>query len=166
MSTVEPLNSEPELLTKPQHTDKVICTCQCHVCNLPILSPSLEEKEKNEENNDTEEDDENNDTEEEEPHPLYTRIENSGIFLVSVNHRPLFYCQTRQEAVDQATDFLRNLPQDLGSYTYCIDQEDDEIVLTSRYKWFVIQYDTVESTATIKEISRVQFTNEEKPKTE
>ena len=133
MSTVEPLNSEPEVISGVEENTENTCNCHCH--------------------------EKATEREEDETAPLLQEVENSAIFLVSIDSRPQFYCQSYEEAVDQANDFLRSLATDLPNCAYNIEQEEDSdtIVLTSTYRWFVIQYDTVEAVASIRKIPRIQF---------
>jgi hypothetical protein len=152
MSTVEPLNSEPEVISgveeniesdQENNVDENTCTCHCH------------EKTTVDEVSDSDDED------------SVQEIENSAIFLVSIDSVPHFYCQTYEEAVDQATDFLRNmLPKDFSTCKYNIEQEGNEITLSSIYKFLIVQYETVEAVANIRKISRIQFVEKSEKKTE
>lgn len=118
MSTVETLNSEPELLNNPDKKDN--CTCSCH------------------------------------KEPEVSQVENSTIFIVSIDDKPTFYCQTLDEARKQALDYLGIFSRS-SEREYYIEDEGKTITLSSSYKFFLVKYDAVETVAKISELSRIQF---------
>lgn len=138
MSTSQELNSEPEIINSD---DSAVCNCSCH---------KKEEVEKT--------------TDDVEEEPQYSIIENTGLFLVNIEGEITFYCNTLEDALDQARDYLRNLKPDNENRTYYLNEEAysdrNVITLVSLYKWYAIQYERVEAVATISEISRIQFTTQ------
>ena len=87
----------------------------------------------------------------------YVEIENSTIYVVCVDGESLFYCFTFDEAQEQAVKYLSGFFDDRINYKYHIDCTGNKVILTSTYRWFVFQYDTVESVAVINGISKIKF---------
>jgi hypothetical protein len=75
-----------------------------------------------------------------------------SLFVVSIDNKPSFYCNTLTDAQDQTIEYLRNFPKTQG-YKYQIEKYNDyKFVLTSQYLFYVISYETTECNVEINEI--------------
>ena len=90
------------------------------------------------------------------PHTKYTKIDNSEIYLIEIDKEHRFYALSYEEAVDQAKKYMFSIPRDINK-TYFIVQDKNNVKLVSRYKWFLVQYDSLESSSTIYKVQRLNF---------
>lgn len=89
-------------------------------------------------------------------HTKYTKIDNSEIYLIEIDKEHRFYALSYEEAVDQAKKYMFSIPRDINK-TYFIVQDKNNVKLVSRYKWFLVQYDSLESSSTIYKVQRLNF---------
>ena len=144
MPIVEPLNSEPEDLL-----DKEITAPENNIEEVKDSKPtsffvSLEDKKVK------------------SKPPTIRRqsrarvVSNSEIFIVNIDSYPIFYTNTREEAVKKAICYLKMIERE-PDRQYRIDVFENEIQLTSTYNFYIIQYDCLEHLATITSIPQVSF---------
>jgi hypothetical protein len=95
---------------------------------------------------------------------FYTEIDETDVYIVSIDDKPIFWTSKLSEATDQATDFLRNLPQDQSQNTYYIDEYPNlnQIRLVSVPRFGILKYERVENVANIYCIPKIQFVKNDK----
>lgn len=130
MSSTEPLDTEPELITAQD------------------LQPVNEDSPK----------EEASDAEDEVKQQSWRQVPESELHVILVNDKPRFYSKTAEEArnkIWEIVNFVTELHPDWKYYT--VQVSENEYQITRVYNWWVTQYEEVYKTLRIEKVVQLEF---------
>jgi hypothetical protein len=86
-----------------------------------------------------------------------TEVSNTSIFVVLIDSIPKFYCQSLNDAIRKARNFLQINRKHLDRKYFIDNLPNGEIHLTSVNKFLLFQNESLEHVAKICEIPQVKF---------
>jgi hypothetical protein len=86
-----------------------------------------------------------------------TEVLNTSIFVVLIDSIPKFYCQSLNDAIRKARNFLQISRKHLDRKYFIDNLPNGEIHLTSVNKFLLFQNETLEHVAKICQIPQVKF---------
>jgi hypothetical protein len=84
-------------------------------------------------------------------------VSNTHIFVVAIDNIPMFYTYDRQDALNKASAYLELRKNSFDRKYYIDTVNENQINLTSIYNYGIILTESVEHTANIYSIPKIQF---------
>jgi hypothetical protein len=144
MSSTEPLETEPELITAQD------------------LPENQNNKAESEESVDGQSDTE---SETSETESLWKQVPDSELHVILVDDHPRYYAKTVEEARSKIWDIVKVIAEIHPDWKYyTVQVSENEYQITRVYKWWVMQYEQIYRTLRIEPISQIEFSfPEEEP---